>query len=172
MVAVIGFSVVGPEISECINNAGPLPLAARVTGCTGTPCVLPQLEDVPIDIIFRAVHTTVSMSTTATAFFSFGTMQLPIPFELSEKSVTCNYLINSTCPVKTGSILLYTLDFFVDPVFPIGSGTTIEFTVWGDHQDAMMCFRVPLTVQSPLPLIMQRKSSKVKLSSNNRTNGI
>lgn len=74
-----------------------------------------------ISIYFVLVRNTVSMNTTATALFSFGTMQLPIPFELREKSATCNYLINSTCPIKRGSILLYTLDFFIDPVFPIVS---------------------------------------------------
>lgn len=68
-----------------------------------------------------SARSTSAMTTTAVAYLSLMGISIPVPYDLAEKSITCNYLVDSSCPVNDGDILLYTLNFHIESLFPVVS---------------------------------------------------
>ncbi|XP_063636388.1 uncharacterized protein LOC134806896 [Cydia splendana] len=138
------------QVSQCTHNSGDLPINTYIAGCEAPPCGLPQLEDAVVNIIFRAPRTIHSMTTLATAYLpGLLGFEVPIPYNLQEKAVTCNYLENSYCPVLEGEILQYTLLMYIESTFVAGISPTIEFRITDDNNVPFVCVRVPLVILQP-----------------------
>ncbi|XP_013184118.1 uncharacterized protein LOC106129949 [Amyelois transitella] len=150
-VLFVGIQGQSTQVSACTSNIGSLPLNAYIEGCITPPCNLPQLEDVVMHIVFRAPRTMRTMRTLATAYLSGGIITLPVPYDLGENAITCNFLNNSYCPVLEGEVLQYTLKMRVESFMPVGTAAPIEFRVVGEtNSDAVFCIRVPIVVTAPL----------------------
>lgn len=57
------------------------------------------------------------MRTVATAFLGF----VPSPYDLGENAETCNYLSNTSCPVREGELVVSTLRMFIEDLMPVVS---------------------------------------------------
>ncbi|XP_053617621.1 uncharacterized protein LOC128679412 [Plodia interpunctella] len=135
------------QVSTCTSHIGDLPLNTYIEGCDSPPCILPQLQDVVMHIVFRAPRTMRTMTTLATAYLSGNIITIPIPYDLGENSITCNFLNNSYCPVLEGEVLQYTLKMFIEEFFPVGTSAPIEFRVVGEtNSDPVFCIRVPIII--------------------------
>ncbi|KAM3963928.1 uncharacterized protein ACR2FA_001961 [Aphomia sociella] len=148
VVAVHGQST--PVVS-CVSNTGVLPINTYIRGCDTPPCLLPQLENAVLDIVFRAPKTISTMRTLATAYMSMFGITVPIPYDLEQNSVTCNFLTNTYCPVMNGEIIQYTLNMFIESFFPEGTAVAIEFRVVdASDQSPVFCLRTDLRIVAPL----------------------
>ncbi|XP_049879201.1 uncharacterized protein LOC126376075 [Pectinophora gossypiella] len=137
------------NVAQCVRNAGDLPLHTWIEGCVTPPCVLPQLQDVVLHIVFRAPRLITEMRTLATAYMGI----LPIPYDLREDSVTCNFLTNTYCPVLATEVVQYTLRMYIESIFPVGTAVTLEFRVVDRTTGAnvpMLCIRVPISIAPPV----------------------
>ncbi|KOB70754.1 Niemann-Pick type C2 protein Npc2-t01 [Operophtera brumata] len=132
-------------VSQCRNNAGSLPISTEVVGCSSSPCRLPQLEDAVINIKFKAPRDSTSLRTLATAYLGF----IPIPYDLGANSNACNGLGNAQCPVNVDQELDYALRMYIEPFFPVGTTTTVEFRVVDDTNAAAFCVRMPIVIAAP-----------------------
>ncbi|KAM3963805.1 uncharacterized protein ACR2FA_001843 [Aphomia sociella] len=138
-------------VQSCVSNAGVLPINTHIRGCGLPPCLLPQLEDVVIDIVFRAPKPINNMTTLATAYMNLAGMLIPIPYDLQKDSVTCDFLTNTNCPVKEGEIIQYTLKMYVEPFFPVGTALAIEFAVVdASDRSPVFCIRTNIRIVAPL----------------------
>ncbi|KAG6458934.1 NPC intracellular cholesterol transporter 2 [Manduca sexta] len=136
-------------VSKCRANPGNLPLNTHIEGCTIPPCGLPQLEDAVINISFKAPRDIQSMRTLATAYLSLGIISLPVPYDLEEQSVTCNFLTDAACPLDADQIAQYTLKMHIEKIFPVGISVTIEFRVVDQDNAPVLCLRVPVRIDPP-----------------------
>lgn len=64
------------------------------------------------------------MRTLAVAYMQMGPIAVPIPYDLGENAVTCNFLTNTYCPVLEGEVLSYKLRMFIEEFFPVVSWIT------------------------------------------------
>ncbi|XP_073948048.1 NPC intracellular cholesterol transporter 2 homolog a-like isoform X2 [Choristoneura fumiferana] len=149
------------QVNQCTVYQGELPLNTFIAGCDTLPCRLPQLEDVVINIIFRAPRAMSSMKTLATAYLSLIGLPVPIPYDLGDNAYTCNFLDNSYCPVVEGEILVYTLYMYIESTFPVGISPTIEFRIVDQDGGAIVCIRVPITITAPKALTARNSTVKV-----------
>ncbi|CAH2093534.1 unnamed protein product [Euphydryas editha] len=133
-------------VSQCILQESELPINQYVHGCITPPCLLPQLQDAVIDVVFRAPRNIRSMSTRATANV-FG---ININYPLADAADTCRFLTNTYCPLLNGEIVQYTLNMYIESFFPAGISTTIEFRVVDEREDTLWCIRLPVTITSPV----------------------
>uniref|UniRef100_A0A2A4JC51 MD-2-related lipid-recognition domain-containing protein n=1 Tax=Heliothis virescens TaxID=7102 RepID=A0A2A4JC51_HELVI len=134
------------QVSQCVNHNGALPANTHIEGCTTPPCALPQLQDAVIHLDFQAPRAIQSMRTLATAYLGF----IPVPYDLGEKSQTCNFLSNASCPVSANQSLQYTLRMPIEPFFPVGIQVNIEFRVVDENNGALVCLRVPIRIAPPV----------------------
>ncbi|XP_026740568.1 NPC intracellular cholesterol transporter 2-like [Trichoplusia ni] len=135
-------------VDLCTANSGLLPMNTYIEGCDSLPCDLPQLQDAEINIIFRAPWTINRMRTLATAHLP-GMVALPYP--LQANSETCNFLTSTKCPVKKDEIVQYALKMFIQPSFPVGVESTIEFRINDvDRNSSVVCIRVPVRIVGPV----------------------
>ncbi|XP_059048213.1 uncharacterized protein LOC131843556 [Achroia grisella] len=150
-------------VSQCTSNAGVLPINTYIEDCYDPPCLLPQLEYVVIHIAFRAPRTMRSMRTLATAYLSvIGGIAIPVPYDLQENAVTCNFLTNTYCPVLESEVVLYTLHMFIESFMPVDTSAAIEFRVVDQSDNTpVFCLRTNIRVTPPL--------GKAIASSNNST---
>ncbi|XP_028043409.1 uncharacterized protein LOC114252918 [Bombyx mandarina] len=137
-------------VSQCIRNEGDLPINTYIHGCSEPPCSLPQLQDCVIDIVFQAPRVLRNMKTLVTAYMNLGVINLPIPYDLGEHAITCNFLTNTYCPLLAGEVATYTLRMFIEPFFPQGTAVTVEFRVVDERNVPVLCLRVPITIAPPL----------------------
>ncbi|KAG6458938.1 hypothetical protein O3G_MSEX011131 [Manduca sexta] len=133
----------------CTAHPGDLPINTYILGCTTPPCILPQLEDCVIDVIFRAPRAIQSMRTLATAYLSVGPITMPVPYDLQANAVTCNFLTNTFCPLLAGEVVQYQLRMFIESFFPAGTATTIEFRVVDQNNVPVLCLRAPVIINPP-----------------------
>ncbi|KAJ8711190.1 hypothetical protein PYW07_008432 [Mythimna separata] len=139
------------QVSRCTGNPGALPINTYIQGCSAPPCALPQLQDAVINIDFVTPGPVQSMKTLATAYIPAGLISIPIPYDLAENSVTCNFLTNASCPVQGGQLLKYTLRMPIEPFFPVGTRVTVEFRVVDESDNnALLCLRVPIQIVQPV----------------------
>ncbi|XP_052738871.1 uncharacterized protein LOC112056159 [Bicyclus anynana] len=139
------------DVHRCLISKGILPLNAHVHGCTTPPCLLPQLQDVVIDVIFEAPRTISNMTTLATAILNF-IIEVDFPYDLQANSVTCNFFTNTFCPVLQGEIVQYRLNMFIESVFPVNTVATVEFKVRDNEAgEDIWCVRVPIRILPPQP---------------------
>ncbi|XP_052738872.1 uncharacterized protein LOC128198311 [Bicyclus anynana] len=137
------------NVQRCLISRGGLPLNTHVHGCTTPPCLLPQLQDAVIDVIFEAPRTINNMTTLATATLNF-IVEVTIPLDLQENSVTCNFLTNAACPIQQGENIRYRLNMFIESFFPVNTVATVEFRVRDNEVgDDIWCTRVPIRIQPP-----------------------
>ncbi|XP_047989625.1 uncharacterized protein LOC125228946 [Leguminivora glycinivorella] len=135
------------QVTQCRHSEGEVPINTYVGGCDVPPCGLPQLEDAVINIVFRAPRTMHSMTTLAIAYLpGLLGIEIPIPYNLREKAVTCNFLDNSYCPVLEGEVLQYTLLMYIEPTFVVGIAPTIEFRIADESGESFLCLRVPVVI--------------------------
>ncbi|XP_050353425.1 uncharacterized protein LOC126775490 [Nymphalis io] len=132
-------------VDKCIINEGDLPIHQYVEGCTTPPCLLPQLQDVVINVVFRASRTIRSMRTLATASVNFG-VNIDIQYDLGANAVTCNFLTNTYCPVIKDEVIQYTLKMYIEPLFFVGTSATVEFRVVGDNSEPLWCLRLAIRI--------------------------
>ncbi|XP_028172339.1 uncharacterized protein LOC114361489 [Ostrinia furnacalis] len=134
------------ETCQLITDAE-LPINAYIEGCTTPPCLLPQLQDAVINIVFQAPRTMTSMRTLAAAIVHRRIISMPaITYPLGDNALTCNFLTNSFCPVLAGEVLQYTLKMFIESSFLVGTRATIEFKVVDEADQSVICIRVPITI--------------------------
>ncbi|PZC78635.1 NPC intracellular cholesterol transporter 2-like [Helicoverpa armigera] len=143
--ALVALVSANTQVSRCVNHSGALPDSTNIEGCTRPPCVLPQLQDAVIHLNFRAPRAIRSMRTLATAYLGV----IPIPYDLGQNSVTCNFLTNANCPVSANQSLRYTLRMPIEPFFPVGTQVTVEFRVVDQDNGAVVCLRVPIRIAPP-----------------------
>ncbi|KAJ8712845.1 hypothetical protein PYW08_008149 [Mythimna loreyi] len=135
------------QVSQCSgSSAGPLPINAYIAGCITPPCVLPQGQDAVINIVFRVPYVVHRMRTAAWAYLSI----IPFPYDLQEKSETCNFLVNTYCPVVEGEVVMYTLRMPIEEFMPVGTQLPIEFRIMDDNNRAIMCIRAVVRVAPPV----------------------
>ncbi|KAJ8711188.1 hypothetical protein PYW07_008430 [Mythimna separata] len=135
------------QFSQCTGSfSGLLPINAYLAGCDLPPCVLPQGQDALVNIVFRAPHNILSMRTVAMAYLSF----IPIPYDLGEKAITCNYLANTYCPLVRDEVVMYTLNMPIEEFMPVGTQLPVEFRVMDDNNRAIMCIRAVVRVAPPV----------------------
>ncbi|XP_047538566.1 NPC intracellular cholesterol transporter 2 [Vanessa atalanta] len=130
---------------EGVINEGDLPINQHVEGCITPPCLLPQLQDVVINVVFRATRTSRSMRTLATASVNFG-ITIDIEYDLGPNAVTCNFLTNTYCPVLKDEVIQYTLKMYIEPLFIVGTAATVEFRVVGETNEPLWCLRIPIRI--------------------------
>ncbi|CAH2229495.1 uncharacterized protein LOC120628257 [Pararge aegeria] len=142
------------KVNQCINSRGPLPINAYVQGCAEPPCQLPQLQNVVIDVIFRAPRTITNMTTLASASFNF-IIGVSIPYDLGENSKTCNFFTNSFCPIREGEVVQYRLQMFIESFFVVGTLANAEFRIVDNdrNREVIWCIRLPIQITPPLPAI-------------------
>ncbi|XP_072934711.1 uncharacterized protein [Epargyreus clarus] len=138
------------QVSQCTNHGGELPMNTYIEGCAVPPCLLPQLEDAVISMIFRAPRLLRSMRTLATAYLNMGLITVPIPYNLGENAITCNFLTNTYCPVLAGEVVQYTLRMFIESTFPVGTAANIEFRVVDESNLPLLCIHLAIRVEPPL----------------------
>ncbi|KAJ8711186.1 hypothetical protein PYW07_008428 [Mythimna separata] len=134
------------EVSQCSGNFGPRPILTVVEGCRTPPCELPQGQNVTISMVFQAPHIIQNMRTTVMAFLSF----LPIPFDIGELSATCNYLVNTYCPVEQGELVVYTLPLPIEEFMPVGTQLPIEIRILDDNNVGVTCSRMSIRIVPPI----------------------
>ncbi|XP_049879197.1 NPC intracellular cholesterol transporter 2-like [Pectinophora gossypiella] len=145
---VLGAAQGSSNVAQCVRNEGELPLSTFVRGCQGSPCLLPQNEELVIDMVFKAPRLITEMRTLATVFMGI----LPIIFPLEENSVTCNFLTNTYCPIVEDTIVHYILRLPISAVFPIGTSVIVEFHVVDlttSPNQPLLCIRVPVSIVPP-----------------------
>ncbi|CAH2093533.1 unnamed protein product [Euphydryas editha] len=134
------------SVSQCVVNPADLPIHQYVHGCLTPPCLLPQGQDIVVDVVFRAPHTIRRMRTLAKALITIFGSTTEINYPLGNNEVTCNFLTNTYCPVLAGEVVQYTLKMFIETWFPADFPVTVEFRVVDDKEDAIWCIRVPISV--------------------------
>ncbi|KAF9410879.1 hypothetical protein HW555_010166 [Spodoptera exigua] len=134
------------DVSQCTFHSGPLPIHTYIEGCVTPPCVFPQGQDAVVNIKFRAPRAVQSMTTHATAFLSI----FPVSYPLGEAAQTCNYLTNSSCPLKEGEEVQYSLNMFIEPSIPVGTSLPIELRIVDDNNNNLVCLRVPIIIAPPV----------------------
>ncbi|KPI99082.1 hypothetical protein RR46_10400 [Papilio xuthus] len=138
------------SVTQCSRNPGELPLNAHVEGCLTPPCLLPQLQDAVINVVFHTPRVLRSMTTRATALLQLGAITLPVEYNLAENADTCRFLTNTYCPLLAGEVVSYTLRMFIEPFFPVGTSLNIEFRVVDDSEEPVWCIRMPIQIVAPL----------------------
>ncbi|KAJ8712844.1 hypothetical protein PYW08_008148 [Mythimna loreyi] len=134
------------QVSQCSNNIGPLPILTVVEGCRTPPCELPQGQDAVISMLFQAPRVIHNMRTVAMAFLSI----IPFPYDLGNLSETCNFLVNTYCPVQEGELILYTLRLPIEEFLPVGTQLPVEFRILDDDRVAVTCARVVIRIAPPV----------------------
>ncbi|XP_045453919.1 NPC intracellular cholesterol transporter 2-like [Melitaea cinxia] len=134
------------SVNQCIVTPAELPIHQYVQGCTTPPCLLPQGENVVIDVVFRAPHTIRRMRTLAKALITIFGATTEIDYPLGNNEITCNFLTNTYCPVLPGEVVQYTLRMFIETFFPPNFPVVVEFRVEDDNSDTIWCIRVPISV--------------------------
>ncbi|XP_014361191.2 uncharacterized protein LOC106713008 [Papilio machaon] len=137
-------------VTQCTRNPGELPVNAHVEGCLTPPCLLPQLQDAVINVVFRAPRVLRSMTTKATALLQLGAITLPVEYNLAENADTCRFLTNTYCPLLAGELVSYTLRMYIEPFFPVGTALNIEFRVVDDSDGPVWCIRLPIQIVAPV----------------------
>ncbi|XP_046963957.1 uncharacterized protein LOC124532888 [Vanessa cardui] len=133
------------SVDRCVINEGDLPINQHVEGCTEPPCLLPQLQDVVINVVFRAPRTYRSMRTLATASVNFG-ITIDLEYDLGANAVTCNFLTNTYCPILKDEVVQYTLKMYIEPLFFVGTSAIVEFRVVGEANEPVWCIRIPIRI--------------------------
>ncbi|XP_046964247.1 uncharacterized protein LOC124533127 [Vanessa cardui] len=132
-------------VDKCILNDGDLPIHQYLEGCDEPPCLLPQLQDAVINVVFRAPRTFRTLRTHATVFVTF-LGGYSFEYVLGADADTCNFLTNTYCPVLKDEVIQYTLNLYIEPIFFVGASAVIEFRVVGDGHEPVWCIRVPIRV--------------------------
>ncbi|CAH0595222.1 unnamed protein product [Chrysodeixis includens] len=134
-------------VNQCTFYNAPLPINTYIEGCDSLPCELPQLQDAVIHMTYKAPENISRMRTLATAFLPG---LFPIQYPLLANGETCNFLTNTNCPVQKDEIIQYSLKMFIQPSFPVGIQTTLEFRIQdGERLSNVVCIQVPIRVVSP-----------------------
>ncbi|XP_052751944.1 uncharacterized protein LOC113514851 [Galleria mellonella] len=139
-------------VSTCNSNPGQPPINTYIENCVSLPCLLPQLQNVVLNIAFRAPRTIRSMRTLATAYLPLlAGLELPVPYDLEENSITCNFFTNTYCPVLQDEVVLYTLTMYIESFFPVGTAAAIEFRVIDESDNTpVFCLRVNIRITPPV----------------------
>ncbi|KAJ8712843.1 hypothetical protein PYW08_008147 [Mythimna loreyi] len=135
------------QVSQCIgSSAGPVPLLTIVEGCGTPPCVVPQGQDAVISMVFQAPRVIHNMKTLAMTYL----LTIPVPLDLKELSETCNFLINTYCPVEPGILIVYQLRMLIEDFWPIETQWPLEFRIVDDNDVTVTCARVAIHIAPPV----------------------
>ncbi|XP_069356704.1 uncharacterized protein [Maniola hyperantus] len=147
-----GAARVPPGFVHGILHSGDLPLNVLVHGCGEPPCLLPQLQDAVIDVIFRAPRTISNMTTFATATVNI-IIDMTVPYDLGEYAKTCNFFTNTWCPILEGEIVKYRLKMYIERFFPVNTFATAEFMIVDNDRNGELiwCIRLPIRITPPAP---------------------
>ncbi|KAJ2950570.1 hypothetical protein O0L34_g8816 [Tuta absoluta] len=151
------------QVAQCTQHNAPLPVNVHIEGCDTTPCLLPQLQDVVMHIVFRAPRTIPRLRTMVRAYI----LNIPIPYPLGDEAETCNFLTNSYCPVLENEVVQYTLRMYIEPIFPVGVAPTLEFFVEDPGTSALLfCIRVPIRIVDAVDSLSTRNGTATEIHIN------
>ncbi|XP_073949416.1 uncharacterized protein [Choristoneura fumiferana] len=128
------------------NEQGPLPLRAEVDSCSNSPppCILTNGQRVFIPIVFTVPRSTTTLKTEVMLYFTDENGILyNLPVEEPRTKNTCKYLLDATCPVRKGEILLYPFQTLIyEPNFDDGQQVAVEIMIYDNKVEEVMCLRV------------------------------
>ncbi|XP_045770932.1 uncharacterized protein LOC123871273 [Maniola jurtina] len=139
-------------VNRCIHSGGQPPLNAFVHGCTNPPCLLPQLDDLIVDVTFATPRNISEMTTLLTASFNIGGMQLNVPVDLGQNARTCNFLtLPPTCPIQSGENAQYRFKWRIEPFIAVGTQANVELSVVDNdrNNEVIWCIRLPIRILPP-----------------------
>ncbi|KAM3964043.1 uncharacterized protein ACR2FA_002090 [Aphomia sociella] len=129
-------------VESCASNTGVLPINTFIHGCGAPPCVFTQLEDAVLDIVFRAPKAINNMTTLATTYMDISWIIIPVPYDLQENLLTCNFVTNTNCPVREGEIVQYRLNMPISTDYTVNAVSPIEIRVVDESdQSPVFCLR-------------------------------
>lgn len=71
-----------------------------------------------------------------------------IPWPLGPQSKVCDHLSQGKCPLSANSEATYSMSMTIPGIAPVGTRTTIEFSILDQSKNVVACTRFPVKVSA------------------------
>ncbi|XP_065074230.1 uncharacterized protein LOC135698267 [Ochlerotatus camptorhynchus] len=124
----------------------PHPNWVRIEGCENMPCKLIRGQDVNMWMEFTALSSFEGLTTKVMSTVG-NEINLPYPLP-SDKANTCNWLVNTRCPIDYSEDVEYHLNFNVSFLYPEVPDLKLEISLVDNYNHVQSCFVVDTKVVS------------------------
>lgn len=121
----------------------PEPVSIKVDNCNDKYCAVKR--GVPAHMEMTFAPKTESDNLKASVNVKFAGIWMP--FSLGQYAKVCNYLSNGAkCPIQAQQEAIYSLDFTVPSLAPVGAQTTVKLSILNSAKSVIACTNFPVTV--------------------------